>query len=107
MSTGARPHPHTASDATFRATAMARSIRETVAETGICGRDDLVAAGFTRAEIAALFDAACAIAGIRPDLGRLPPRTLPCLVMPDGTPRRPQPRQMAFAEAMATHGVLA
>ena len=99
--------PRLAPEATLRATAMARTIRETMAETGCCGRDALVAAGFARAEIANLFDAACAIAGMRPDLAKLPPGTAPQRLMPSGAPRRPLPRQMAFAEAMATQGLLA
>lgn len=108
MSIGARPHPRPATEeALFRTTAMARAIREIHAEQGCCGRDALVAAGFSRAEIIAQFDAACAIAGVRPDLGRLQPGTLPRRVMPIGAPRSPLPRQMAFAEAMATQGVLA
>ncbi|MEP9378427.1 hypothetical protein ABLE91_17050 [Aquabacter sp. CN5-332] len=78
-------------------------------ETGVCTRDDLVAAGFTRAEIATLSDAARALlVPEAPEPGRivLHPSALPSAFLPTGAPRRPHPRQMAFAEAVDFHGAL-
>ncbi|MFG1414019.1 hypothetical protein V5G24_23240 [Xanthobacter sp. VTT E-85241] len=94
------------SEALARICALAQAIARHRHETGLCTRDDLIEAGFTRAEIDAHLAAARACLSEPPVIaaGAMRPAAHIPSFQPSGAPRRAFPRQMTFAEAAAFQG---